>query len=304
MFFKIVKSFLGKISILLPDKTFLKAKFRYHTGKKLNLNQPRTFNEKIQWLKLYDRRPEYITYVDKYAVRSYVSETIGEQYLIPLLGVYESVEEIDWDALPNQFVLKCTHGSGSNIICADKNALDIELSKRKLKKWMKRNWFWYGREWPYKYINPRIICEQFLFEETKEQSLTDYKFFCFNGIPKYCQVIRERGRNETIDFYDIEWNHMPFNGLRNFPKSTNKYLKPEKYDLMLKLAQQLSVAIPFARVDFYYIKNIKSNVYFGELTLHPTSGFGKFYPDIWNEKIGELIELPKKMIEILNLEKP
>ena len=152
-----VKGIINRASILLPDKLFLKKKFRYHTGKKLNLKNPKTFNEKLQWLKLHDRRPEYVTYVDKYAVKDYIKDTIGEEYLIPLIGVYNSVDDINWSQLPNQFVLKCTHGSSSNIICTDKRKLNIKDAKSKLKKWMNKNWFWYGREWPYKNVKPRII---------------------------------------------------------------------------------------------------------------------------------------------------
>ena len=175
---------------------------------------------KLQWLKLYDRQENYPLFVDKYAVRSYIRETIGEDYLIPLISVYNTVDEIDWCRLPNQFVLKCTHGSTCNIICSDKSKLNINDAKKRLEKWMNKNWFWYGREWPYKEVTPKIICESFL-SERENQSLTDYKFYCFNGKPLYCQVIRGRGGAETIDFYDTDWKHLPFNGLRKMPQSSD-----------------------------------------------------------------------------------
>ena len=160
-----IKNIWQKIAPSIPDIPFLKLQYRYHLGQKLNLKNPKTFNEKIQWLKLYDKKPEYTTYVDKYAVREHIKEIIGEEYLIPLIGVYDSVDDIDWDRLPNKFVLKCTHGSSCNIICEDKSELDIETANRKLTKWMNRNWYWYGREWPYKNMKPRILCEEYLVEK-------------------------------------------------------------------------------------------------------------------------------------------
>src|SRR5690554_2911549 len=160
---KIIKV-LGDKGLLnwIPDKHYLKLVYWGETGKKLNIKDPKTFNEKLQWLKLHDRKPEYSIYVDKYAVRSYIAKTIGKKYLIPLIVVYDSVEEIDWASLPDKFVLKCTHGSGSNIICPDKNKLDMEEAKKKLQKWMNKNWYWFGREWPYKKVKPRIICEELI----------------------------------------------------------------------------------------------------------------------------------------------
>ncbi|MFW6015259.1 MAG: ATP-grasp fold amidoligase family protein [bacterium] len=292
---KKVVRILGDKGILnwVPDKIYLKLVFWAETNKKLNLERPQYFNEKLQWLKLYNRRSEYSTYSDKYAVRSYIKDNIGKEYLIPLIEVYKSVEEIDWDLLPNSFVLKCTHGSGANIICPDKSNLNIKEAKKKIKKWMKKNWYYFGREWPYMSISPKIICEKYMTENNNQQRLTDYKFYCFNGLPMYCQVIRNRGKNETIDFYDREWNHMTFNGLRNLPQSKNNHGKPKEYEKMIGLAQKLAKDFPFVRVDLYYISG---NIYIGELTFFPTSGFGKFYPEEWNKIIGDLLILPKNKI--------
>ena len=285
-----IRLIFDKLKSLIPDKIYLKLQYWYHFKKILNLRNPKTFNEKIQWLKLYDRKPEYTQFADKYEVRKYIKETIGEEYLIPLIGVYNNVDEINWDSLPDKFVLKCTHGSQCNIICKDKTKLDIEESKKKLRKWINRNWYWYGREWPYKNIKPRIIIEKYLIDKD-DKSLTDYKIFCFSGKPLYCQVIRGRGHNETIDFYDKDWNCMPFSGLRSLPKSNREYNKPEKYEEMFKIAGILSDNLPFIRVDLYYVNK---QIFFGELTFSPAGGFGRFTPDEWNYRIGNLIKLPER----------
>lgn len=285
-----LKNLVELTSQLIPNQTFLRMKYKYHVGKRLNLSHPQTFSEKLQWLKLYDHKPEYIKYVDKFSVRSYISKVIGDKYLIPVIGVYENVEEINWSTLPNKFVIKCTHGSSCNIVCVDKTKLDTEKSKEKLNQWMKRNWFWYGREWPYKNVKPRILCEEYLSEENGNGSITDYKFYCFDGIPTYCQVIRDRNSAQTIDFYDSEWRYMDFTGLQKLAKSSGKPIKkPDKYDEMIELAKILSKGLPFVRVDLYYVND---RIYFGELTFYPLSGFGKFDPPEWNNKIGDLLKLP------------
>ena len=217
-----------KIKQMIPDKIYLNLQYRHHLGKKLNLGKPETFNEKLQWLKLYDRKPEYTTYVDKYAVREYIKDTIGEEYLVPLIGAYESVEEIDWANLHDRFVLKCTHGSQCNIICSQKSALDIEDSKRKLKNWMKKNWYWYGREWPYKNVKPRIICEDYLVQDDGDE-LRDYRFFCFNGEPKFITVdfsITNKKKTRR-NLYDLNWNRI--DAEISYPKENNYIVeKPQK----------------------------------------------------------------------------
>ena len=277
---------IGKV---IPDKLHLKIMFRYHMGKKLDFKNPKTYNEKLQWLKIYDRNPKYIELVDKFAVRKYISETIGEKYLIPLLGVYNSVEEIEWSKLPNKFVLKCTHGSTCNIICSDKKNLDISKAKIKLNKWIKRNWFWYGREWPYKDIRPKIICEKYMVDESGTE-LKDYKFFCFNGEPKAMFVATDRGIDTRFDFFDIEFNHIPV--MQHYKNATKHINKPIGFSEMVNLARKLSKGIPHVRVDFY---DINGKVYFGELTLFHFSGFRKFEPDKYDKIFGDWLELPKRL---------
>ena len=285
--FKVIKSLFEKCSVLLPDEIYIKAKYRYHLGKRLDLTNPKSFNEKIQWLKIHDRRPEYTNYVDKYAVRKYVSETIGEKYLIPLLGVYDDVKAIDWSKLPDKFVLKCTHGSGCNIICADKSKLDIAACKKKLQMWMKRNWYWYGREWPYKNVKPRIICEKYMVDESGNQ-LKDYKIFCFHGEPKIIQVDYDRFTNHKRNLYDTQWNYI--NASIHFPSDpTVKIKKPDKLEDMLQLAKTLAKDYPHVRVDFYYTDG---NIYFGELTFYHGSGIEKFQPEEFGELMGSWIKLP------------
>lgn len=286
---KIIRAAAGNgLLNFLPDALYLKIVFQAETGYKLNLKKPLTYNEKLQWIKLYDRKKEYTLYADKFEVRDYIRKTIGEDYLIPLIGVYNNVDDIDWDALPNRFVLKCTHGSGCNIICGDKSVLDIEQSKRKLHQWMKKSWYWFGREWSYRDIKPRIICEQFI-EATDGKALVDYKFMCFNGEPKLIQVHRNRyGSDYSLDYYNTLWKKVDICRIdaRNADKSAPK---PKKIDLMMQIARTLSYDMPYARIDLYEQNN---SVFFSEITLYPTSGFSTFarYED--DLELGSWIALP------------
>ena len=281
------KILINSSSKIIPDNIYLKLRYKYYTGKKLNLKNPQTFNEKLQWLKLYDRNPLYTKLVDKYEVRKYIAETIGKEYLIPLIGVYNNVEEIDWESLPNQFVLKCTHGSGANIICSDKSKLDIEDAKKKLKKWMKKNWYWFGREWAYKNVRPRIVCEKYMVDESGTE-LKDYKIFCFNGEPKLIQVDYNRFSGHKRNLYDINWNYLPVS--IKYPSYPNIIItKPKKLKEMLELARLLSKDYPHVRVDFYYVNN---KIYFGEMTFYHGSGFEKFIPKEFEFKMGNLLKLP------------
>lgn len=273
----------------LPDQTYLKFVYWAETGKKLELENPKTYNEKLQWIKLYDRKPEYNIYADKYAVRAYVEETIGSQHLIPLLGVYNSVEDIEWETLPDKFVLKCTHGSSSNIICEDKDTLDIKIAKSKLKKWMTRSWYWFGREWCYKNIKPRIICEKYMVDESGTE-LKDYKIFCFNGEPKLIQVDFDRFKAHKRNIYTIEWQYLDVK--IKYPNIPDIIIqKPEKLEDMLEYAKKLSKGIPHVRVDFY---SINESIYFGEMTFYHGSGFEEFEPQTLGERMGNWIELPTK----------
>ena len=285
---------LSRIAWLFPDKLFLKLLFRLHLGYPLNLDNPRTFSEKLQWLKLYNRRPEYTRMVDKYEVKKYVADLIGEEYIIPTLGVWDRVEDIDFATLPNQFVLKTTHSGGNTgvVICKDKATFDINACKKKLQKSLHDNIYKSLREWPYKNVKPRIIAEQFLSDDFNSD-LPDYKFFCFDGVPHYCQVIKDRNSEETIDFYDTEWNLQEFIGLLATKHSNNEIDKPFNFKIMIVIARYLSRNIPFSRVDLY---EINGKVYFGEITFFPASGFGKFSPHEWNYTLGNLIKLPEDKI--------
>ncbi|SFX41948.1 ATP-grasp fold amidoligase family protein [Ruminococcus sp. XPD3002] len=278
----------------MEDKKYLKKMYLGRMGYSINLESPKKFNEKLQWLKLYDRKPEYTTMVDKYAVKKYVADIIGEQYIIPTLGVWDRFEDIDFDKLPNQFVLKCTHDSGGLVICRDKSKFDFKSARKKINKCLKRNYYYIGREQPYKNVVPRIIAEQYM-EDTQNTDLRDYKFFCFNGEPVYCQVISERTSNETIDFFDMEWNHQEFTGLalpnEPFSSSPIPIPIPTQFDEMKKVAKILAKESAFLRVDFY---EVKGNLYFGELTFYPASGFGVFSPDKYNLIIGKMLKLPVK----------
>ncbi|SDW42787.1 TupA-like ATPgrasp [Marinococcus luteus] len=270
------------------DEKFIKKQFKKRVGRKVNLDHPVEFNDKLQWLKLYKREPLAVKCADKLEVRSFVEAKIGKKYLNDVYAIYESVEEISFEELPKSFVLKGTHGSGFNIVCKNKYKLNWKNEQKKMKQWLKTNYYWLNREWVYKDIKPKIICEKYIEDEEEKAALTDYKFFCFNGNTKYCQVIRGRGNEESIDFYDINWNHMPFTGLRPLPNAKKNYDKPEKFEEMVNLANKLSSPFIFVRVDFYYIKG---EIIFGELTFFPESGYGSFYPKKWNRIIGEMLRL-------------
>lgn len=271
----------------IPDKTYLKAVFKAETGYALNLHHPKTYNEKLQWIKLYDRKPEYVIYADKYRVRKYIAKTIGAQYLIPLIGMYKRAEEIPWEDLPNRFVLKCNHASGTNIICKDKAALDIASAEKKLNAWLRKNAFCGAREWCYKDIDPCIICEEFI--ETQDGNTPDdYKFMCFNGVPRLIQVHHDRYGDHTLDYYTPEWKRAD---LQRIDANTSAKVveKPEKLDEMLSIAERLSKDMYYARIDLYYVNG---NIYFGEITMYPTGGFSTFtrYED--DLLLGSYIKLP------------
>lgn len=271
----------------LPDELFLKIIFRLKMGYRLDLNNPKTFNEKIQWLKLYDRNPLYTSLVDKYEVRQFVKEKIGEEYLIPLLGVWDNFDDIDFEALPNQFVLKCTHDSGGLVICKDKSKLNIPAAKKKINACMKRNYYWVLREWPYKNVKPRIIAEQYM-EDEPGKGLKDYKFFCFDGIVKAMFVATDREVHQTkFDFFDADFNHLPFK--QHYPNNVKiNLVKPAGFEQMKKLASVLTAGFPHCRADFY---DINGEVYFGELTFSHFSGLESFEPPEWDLKLGKMLKV-------------
>lgn len=280
--------FLERYPILLSDKLFLKLKFRIYMGKKLNLRNPKSYSEKLQWLKLYDRKPEYSDMVDKVEAKKVVSNLIGEQYIIPTLGIWDKFEDIDFTQLPNQFVLKTTHDSGGVVICKDKSKLDIKSTKSKIESSLKNNYFKYGREWPYKNIKSRILAEEFMIDESGVE-LKDYKFFCFDGEPKAMFIASDRPHDTRFDFFDMDFNHLPFT--QGYENAIREIQKPKSFDLMIELSKKLSKGIPQVRVDLY---DINGSVYFGEMTFSHFGGMVPFVPEKWDYNFGEWIKLPSK----------
>ncbi len=274
----------------LSDKNYARLIYRAKFGRKLNLNHPETFNEKLQWLKLYDRKDCYTTMVDKYEVKEYVANIMGNDCIIPTLGVWDSFDEIDFDALPNQFVLKCTHDSGGLVICKDKDKLDIKAAKTKINHSLKKNYYKSGREWPYKNVKPRIIAEQYL-ENIDKAELVEYKMFCFDGKVKMVLVCKgtAHGAGRTNDYCDRDLKRLPFVSLN--PNSTGELEKPEQLSELIAFAEKLSAGIPQVRVDTYLMDG---KIFFGELTFFHNSGFSKFEPEEWDRKLGEWITLPKR----------
>jgi len=286
-----LKKTVRKIINLLPDKLYLELMFYHRMKKTLNLKNPVSFNEKIQWLKLYDRKFEYVNLTDKYEMRKYIGKKIGNKYLIPLIGVYNTFEEIDFKKLPNQFVLKPNHTSGDIYICRDKSKIIYSKLEKEVNKWLKRNYFWVNREWSYKNIKPRIICEQYMVDESGTE-LKDYKFMCFNGEAKCSFVCLNRYSQKglNVDFYDMDWKPMPFE--RHYSSSGTTIPKPKNFNKMVTFTEKLSKDIPFVRVDFY---ETNGQLYFGELTFHPGSGFEEFTPESYDYLLGSWLELPLKI---------
>ena len=287
-FKRIVVGIVKRLFIWLPDRLYLQLIYLLEMGHFLNLRDPKTFNQKLQWLKLYNRKPEYTIMVDKYEAKKYVAEIIGEEYIIPTLGVWNSFDEIDFDNLPNQFVLKCTHDSGGLVICKDKSKLDKKAIKKKIEKSLKRNFYRYGREWPYKNVPRRIIAEKYMTNGNNE--LEDYKVHNFNGTPKVILVCRERFKNSPLieDFYSDKWEILDIRrpGHPNSPEPMNC---PDNLEKMLMLSRELSKDIPFLRTDFYTIEN---RIYFGELTFFPAAGITSFEPEKWDLIWGDWLKLP------------
>ena len=275
----------------LPDRILLEIKFRHSMGYKLNLIGPKTYNEKLQWIKLYDRRPEYTIMVDKIKVKEYVASVIGEQYIIPTLGIWDDPANIDFNALPERFVLKVNHTSGTGMyICKDKSKMNVEKVKKDLRRGLKENYYKKYREWPYKNVQPKVFAEAYMEDEFGE--LRDYKFFCFDGKVKAMFIASDRqkeGEEVKFDFYDTDFNHLPFT--QRHPNANVQPSKPKNFHEMIRLAAILSKGIPEVRVDFY---NVKGHIYFGEFTFFHFGGMVKFNPFEWDYKFGEWITLSKK----------
>lgn len=284
------------ISRIISDELYLKIIFKGYMGKKLNMVDPQSFNEKIQWLKLYNRNDSFVKMVDKFEAKQFAGNVIGMEHVIETIGIWEKFDDIDFEMLPNQFVLKCTHDSGGLVICRNKNELDLDKAKAKINKSLKSNFFYSAREWPYKKVKPRIIAERYLENDecdSEIEGLIDYKFFCFAGEPKLLYISKglENHHTARISFYDLNGNEMPFH--RSDYKTLGKIQLPENFDTMLSYAKQLAdrVDSPFVRVDLY---SIKGNIYFSEITFSPCGGFLPFEPVDWDEKLGEWIPILSK----------
>ncbi len=270
----------------LNDKTYIKLLYKLEMGKKLDLNNPKTFNEKIQWLKLYDRKNIYTTMVDKYLVKDYVTNIIGNKYIIPTLGVYDEFDDIDFSKLPNQFVIKSNNDSGGIVICKDKKNLDLIKTKKIINDSLHKNYYYNCREWPYKNIKPKIIIEEYLYDK-KGEDLKDYKIQCFNGIPKYIQVDFDRFTDHHRNIYDSNWNYVDLE--IKYPTNKEKIIeKPKKLEEMLDIAKKLSKNIPYVRIDLYFVNN---QIYFGEITFYHGGGYEHFTPSSDDLKWGNLIKL-------------
>ena len=273
------------------DEWYVKMRYRLYVGKNLNLDNPQTYNEKLCWQKLYDHNPLYTTMVDKYAAKEYVAGIIGEQYIIPTIGHWEKPEDIDWDSLPEQFVLKTTHDSGGVIVVKDKSKLNKEKAIQKLNKCLKSDNYAVTREWPYKNVHRRVIAEQYM-EDSKTGELRDYKFFSFDGEVKAMFISQDRGKageEVKFDYYDADFNHLDIHQYHDAGKSAPE--KPVCFEEMKMLASKLSKGLPQVRVDFY---EVNGKVYFGELTFFHHGGIVPFTPEKWDYEFGSWIKLPKE----------
>lgn len=271
----------------LPDRMYIQLYYFAHFRKLCNLRNPKTYNEKLNWLKIHDRNPSYQQMVDKYEVKKYVSGIIGEEYIIPTIGVWNSFDEIDFNGLPERFVLKCTHDSEGVVIVKDKKSMDAAAVREKLTAAMKQNFFYVGREYPYKNIKPRIIAEQYM-EDHVDGELRDYKFFCFNGEPKALFIASDRTESHVFfNYFDLEFNDL---GIRQkYPNAVKPIRKPDTFDQMIALSRILTKGLPHVRADFY---EVDGRLFFGELTFYHFSGFMPFEPDRWDRIFGDWLELP------------
>lgn len=271
---------------LLSDEKYLKLLFKSKLGYPLNLDNPQTFNEKLNWLKIHDRNPLYTTMVDKYEAKKYVASIIGDEYIIPTLGVWDRFEGIDFNKLPEQFVLKCTHGSGGSVIVRDKSKLNVEFVRKELNRSLKTNYYLLGREWPYKNVIPRIIAEKYIEDENGE--LNDYKFFCFGGKARFFKIDFDRFIEHHANYYDVDGNLLPFGESAYPPIPTRNLTIPKNLKKMIELAEKLSQGMRFLRVDLF---EIKGQIFFGELTFYPISGCGKYTDEKWDKKIGDMLDI-------------
>lgn len=284
---KLLRGIWHRVGLIFGDEIYVRVEYFIVFGKRLRLKNPQTYSEKLQWLKLHEGDPIYTRMVDKAEAKKYVTEIIGEEYIIPTYGVWNHFDEIDFDKLPDQFVLKTTHDSGGVIICKDKKTLDKNATKVKLEKSLKNDYYYTSKEWPYKNVVPRIIAEKYMEDESGE--LCDYKLFCFDGKMKALFIATDRftsGEETKFDFFDENFNHLPFTN--GHPNATKPIKKPESFQQMKDLAEKLSQKIPHVRVDFYCTNG---KIYFGELTFFHWGGFKRFEPEEWDFKFGEWFKL-------------
>lgn len=288
-------SILARVGKKWSDEKYIKALYRLGVGRKLNLQDPKRLSEKLQWLKLYNRQPFYTQLVDKYQVKKYVAEKIGKQHVVPLIGVWNRFDEIDFEKLPEQFVLKTTHDSGSVIVVKEKKNLDLVVTKEKLERSLQHDFYLGGREWPYKDVPRKIIAEQYIPSLGNVDSV-EYKVTCMNGEVKFVTFCKGPAHTDlnlrTNDHFDKSFNRLPF--YVYYKNSNEKYEKPKTWDEMIKLSEILSKDIPYLRVDFY---NVDDTIYFGEFTFYTWAGFMKFVPDKWDEILGSWLVLPPKIID-------
>ena len=284
---KLLRGIWHRVGLIFGDASYVTVEYFIVFGKRLRLKNPQTYSEKLQWLKLHEGDPIYTRMVDKAEAKKYVTEIIGEEYIIPTYGVWNHFDEIDFDKLPDQFVLKTTHDSGGVIICKDKKTLDKNAAKVKLEKSLKNDYYYTSKEWPYKNVVPRIIAEKYMEDESGE--LCDYKLFCFDGKMKALFIATDRftsGEETKFDFFDENFNHLPFTN--GHPNATKPIKKQESFQQMKDLAEKLSQKIPHDRVDFYCTNG---KIYFGELTFFHWGGFKRFEPEEWDFKFGEWFKL-------------
>ena len=273
----------------LPDKLFMQITYKKRFGKKINFKHPSTFNEKMNWLKLYDRKPIYTTLVDKYEVKKEIASLLGEDLIIPTLGIYDDVNKIDLDSLPDCFVMKCTHDSGGVSVCKSKKEYDFCQEKKKIANNLNKNFYELNREWPYKDIQPRVIIEKYL--DPGDEDLYDYKFFVFNKVCKCFKIDFNRTTNHHANYYDMEQRLLPFGEVICPPVMEKNLPMPESFSIMRDKAELIASTydIPFVRVDYYSVGN---KPYFGEITLYPFGGFGRFEPNEWDDILGSWLILP------------
>lgn len=285
-----IKLLVKKCSYIIPDKWYLALRYRMKLGQWPNLKNPQLYTEKLQWLKLYDRKPEYTTMVDKYEAKKYIADIVGDQYIIPTYGVWEKFDDIDFESLPNRFVLKCTHNSGGVIVCMDKQSFDIDKARKVIEDCLRENYYWHSREWQYKNVKPRIIAEEYLYDtDYPDDSIMDYKFLCFDGEPKLIYYAEENTDDPYADIYDMNFQKQNI----QFPEPNSPVIakEPERFEEMKEIARKLSKHSAHLRVDFY---NVNGKLYVGELTFYHCAGIFHIQPEKWNRILGDWITLPKK----------